>query len=380
MKQLHHLLSSFIFLLGVIGFLSSCQGPTPPPQGGPVPVTIDTVQLSTSNYFDLYPGTLVALNEVQLRSETSGFITSIQFKEGQTVRQGQKLYEIEQSKYQAAYAQADANLQIAKVNLEKAQNDANRYIRLGDQGMATKQKVEYAQTDLENAKMQVASAKANVQRAATDLNHATIVAPFTGTIGISQVKKGAYVTAGQTLLNTLSSDDPIAVDFVISEKEIARFMDYQEQKQKSTDSLFTLILPDKSTYPHPGTIELFDRAVDPQTGTLKVRLRFPNPKHHLRAGMSCNVRVFNTNPQKLPLIPYKAVTEQMGEFFVYVVENDTARQHKVTLGAVSKTNITILSGLNKGERFVVDGIQKLREGTPVQEGAPQPASVSPSKK
>ena len=348
----------------------SCNKPTPPPQSGPVSVNLDTVKVQTATYFDQYPGNVIALQEVELRSEVSGFITDITFKEGNFVRKGQKLYEIEQNKYAAAYSQADASLKIAKSNLQKAETDAGRYSRLGEQGMATKQKVDYAQTDVENAKMQVASSEAGVLRARTDLNHAVITAPFGGTIGISLLRKGGYVTAGQTLLNTISSDNPIAVDFVISEKEISRFMGLKDRKLVNKDSTFTLLMPDKKIYPFPGEVELVDRAVDPRTGTLKIRLRFPNPKQFLKSGMSCAIRVLNTTPEALPIIPFRAVTEQMGEFFVYVVERDTAFQHKVILGPPVRDKILIKEGLHKGELIVVDGVQKLRNAVPVTLGIP----------
>jgi membrane fusion protein (multidrug efflux system) len=363
-------LSGFTIVVLSAVCIMSCSGPATNQQGGPVPVNIQEVKQEEAVYFDFYPGNIIAMNEVQLRSEVNGFISGIYFQEGQTVYKGQKLYEIEQGKFTAAYAQADANLQIAKANFDKAKNDADRYNKLGEQGMATKQRVEYSETDLQNAKSQVAAAEAQLQRASADLQHATITAPFDGTIGISQVKLGAYITSGQSHLNTISSDDPIAVDFVISEREIGRFNRLKQERPGKGDSLFTIVLADKTIYPYPGTIEFLDRAVDPQTGTLKIRLRFPNPKHQIRAGMSCNVRVQNRNPDKMVIIPYKAVTEQMGEFFVYVVENDTAKQHKVTLGAPVSDRIIVLGGLKPGEKIVIDGVQKLKNATAVQSAPP----------
>ena len=108
-----------------------------------------------------------------------------------------------------------------------------------------------------------------------------------------------------------------------------------------------------------------------QTGTLKIRLEFPNPKRALKDGMSCNIRVQNKYSDQVIVIPNKAITEQMGEYFVYVVEQDTARQHKVKIDKVVGKNIIILDGLKAGERFVVEGIQKLRDGVAVQTGAPK---------
>jgi membrane fusion protein (multidrug efflux system) len=367
-----------IFTLSAI-WMSACKGPADNKPNMPVPVNLYEVQPEEAVYFDQYPGNIVALNEVQLRSEVNGFITAISFEEGQPVRKGQKLYVIEQSKYSAAYAQAEGNLQVAKANYEKTKKDAERYSKLGEQGMTTKQRVEYSETDLENAKNQVTIAEAGLQRAGNDLTHTVITAPFDGTIGISMVKLGTFITAGSTQLNTISSDDPIAVDFAISEKEIGRFMALKQMKFNKNDSLFTIVLPDKTIYPYSGSIELFDRAVDPQTGTLKIRLKFPNPKRLIRAGMTCSVRVLNRNENKMVLIPYKAIVEQMGEYFVYVVEQDTARQHKVAMGAQVSNKVVIMNGLNPGEKIVVDGIQKLKNGVAVQLAPPVDPNQAPKK-
>lgn len=356
-----------------VGFLlmAACSTPAPNTLAPVASVKTDTAELKDPSYYDLYPGNVVALNQVELNSEVSGFITGMYFQEGRQVRKGQILYEIERSKYSAAYASADAALRIAQANFEKTRRDADRYKQLGEKGMTTQQRLEYSEADLETAKSQVAAAQANLLRAQIDLAHATIRAPFDGTIGISLVKKGAFVTAGQTKLNTVSSNDPIAVDFTINEKEITRFLQLEQKKLSKTDSLFTIALSDRSIYPYPGKILFLDRAVDMQTGTLKIRLQFPNPKRALKDGMSCNIRVQNKHAQKVIVVPNKAITEQMGEYFIYVVEQDTARQHKVKVGTVIGKNIVILEGLNEGERFVVEGIQKLRDGEAVQTGSPQ---------
>lgn len=351
--------------------ITSCGGAGQNAMPPAASVKADTVELKDPIYYDIYPANVVALNTVVLNSEVSGFITGIYFQEGQLVRRGQKLYEIEQSKYLAAYSSADAALKIAQANLEKTRKDSERYKQLGEKGMTTQQRLEYSEADLLTAESQVTAAKASLQRAQIDLQHATIIAPFDGTIGISLVKMGAFVTAGQTKLNTVSSNDPISIDFVINEKEIPHFVTLEQRKLTKYDSLFTLSLPDNSIYPYPGKISFLDRAVDMQTGTLKIRLEFPNPKKALKDGMSCNVRVENKHADKVVVIPNKAVTEQMGEYFVYVIEQDTARQHKVKVGKVVGKNIVIQEGLKPGEQVITEGLQKLRDGVAVQTGTPQ---------
>lgn len=369
MKAIFH---SGISLFAGLVLFTACGGPGQPPMPPTAAVYMDTAEVKDAVYYESYPGNVIAVNQVQLNSEVSGFITGIFFQEGQQVRKGQKLYEIEQSKFSAAYASADAALRIAKANQSKAAKDDARYKELGQKGMTTQQRLEYSEVDLENANSQVAAAQANLLRAATDLKHATIYAPFDGTIGISQVKLGAFVAAGQTRLNTVSSNDPMAVDFVVSEKEIGRFLELEKRKLTKYDSLFTIVLPDKSTYPYPGKISFLDRAVDPQTGTLKIRLSFPNPERALRDGMSSIVKVQNKHANKVIVIPNKAVTEQMGEFFVYVIEKDTAHQHKVQLGPVIGKNIVVLDGLKEGEVYAYDGLQKLRDNVPVLDASKTP--------
>jgi membrane fusion protein (multidrug efflux system) len=159
-------------------------------------------------------------------------------------------------------------------------------------------------------------------------------------------------------------------------------LNHYEQLQHSTqhdiDSLFTIVLPDHSLYPYPGRISVIDRAVDPQTGTIRVRLVFPNPKSDLRAGMSCVVRVHNLERTPQIVIPARAVVEQMGEFFVFVAKDtampggsaDTSHipklravQEKVETGQTIGSTILIKSGLNDGDRIVVDGVQALHDGS-----------------
>ncbi len=143
------------------------------------------------------------------------------------------------------------------------------------------------------------------------------------------VKPGTYVVPGQTLLNTISSDDPVGVDFFINEKSLPGFLDIKRGEVCKTDSTFRILLPDNSEYQYNGRLSVIDRAVDRQTGTIKVRLEFSNHEGNLRPGMNCKVKVLNGNSGSQVVIPFKAVIEQMGEYFVYSIKNDTARQVKV---------------------------------------------------
>ncbi|HKZ66265.1 MAG TPA: efflux RND transporter periplasmic adaptor subunit, partial [Chitinophagaceae bacterium] len=348
------------------------QGPPPA-----VSVTVEEAASTEATYYDEYPGTVVALNQTELRAQVTGYVTGIYFKDGDKVRKGQRLYSIDQQLYNANYQQSIAALQVQETNLLKAQKDADRYHELDKKDAIARQQVDYADAALEAARKQVDAAKANVNAVRANVNFATIIAPFNGTIGISQVRTGTSVVAGQTILNTISTDNPIGVDFAVDQKEVYRFTQLQ-QKQKANDSTFSIGFSNE-VYPYHGSISFIDRAVDPQTGTIKTRLVFPNDKNMLKAGMSTTVRVLNNAAQKSVVIPYKAITEQLGEFFVYVVgDSNKVSQRKLTLGKQIGTNIIVTDGLKEGEKVVVQGVQNLREGAVITTAPPQ--QPEPAKK
>ncbi len=357
----------------LVGFLAACgekkdaqQQQAPPPTA----VTAVKVTKGSATYYDEFPATITALREVEIQPQVAGNITGIFFQDGQEVRRGQKLYTIDPQQYRAGYDQAVANLNVQKANLNRAQKDADRYTTLAQQDAIARQVVDNASADLQAAKMQVEAAQANIRQVATNLKYTTIYAPLDGTIGISQVRLGAAVAPGATPLNTISADNPISADIQVDEAEIQRFLTLQNKKDAARDSTFTLMLGG-TKYKHPGTIQIVDRAVDPQTGTLRIRIAFPNPNKALKVGLNGNVRVKNNTGQPQVLIPYQAVTEQMSEYFVYVVgDSSKVTQKKVTLGARINDKVIVKNGLNEGEVIVTEGTQKVREGAVVRVSQP----------
>lgn len=372
---------------------SKNQQNQPPPA---TPVAIDTAKEAKAVYYDPYQGNVIALKTVEIRSQIQGFITNIFFKEGSVVQKGAPLYEIDKRKYLDAVQQAKANLSAAIANQLKAQQDANRYSFLLKNDAVAKQTYDQAIATLQTNKSQVAVARAGVASAQTDLSYATIRAPFTGRIGISQVKLGAQITPGSTLLNTLSSENPIGVDIIVNESDIGRFYKYQKT---ATDSTFRLQLSDGTKYLKPGKILIIDRGVNNQTGSIKVRIQFPNTDDVLKDGMSAVLNVLNNTSGIRVQIPYKAVTEQMGEFFVFVAKDTTvtkqdsintskkdtasakigaqttgkymiAKQQKVTIGPRIQADVVVLTGLKAGQRIITDGFQRLKDGGKITLGNP----------
>ena len=363
-------------------FASGCNSnkppaaPTAPP---PAKVTVQSAALANAIYFDEYPATVVPLNQIELRPQVSGFITGVYFKDGDRVRKGQLLYAIDAQLYAANYQQAVAGLQVQQANVNKAQKDANRFHELEKNDAVAKQLVDNADAALEVAQKQSAAAKANIQAVQTNVKYTKVYAPFDGVIGISAVKTGGAVSAGQTLLNTVSSDKELAVDFNIDQKEIFRFTTMMNEKQKANDSTFTLAFG-TDVYPFPGKIALLDRSVNSQTGSIKARLIFQNNKKLLIAGMNGTVRVKNNAGKQSILIPYKAVIEQLGEYFVYVPnDSNKVSQRKIVLGKQSGANIIVIDGLKDGEKVVVEGVQNLREGVIINTDTTVKPSATPKK-
>jgi membrane fusion protein (multidrug efflux system) len=362
------------------GLLAACGKKDEAQQAGPppaVPVAVYKVQGEDVVSADTYPATVVPLNEVQLLAEVTGYLTDIYVQDGQKVTKGQKLYAIDRTRYAAAADQGRAQLQVARTNYVRVAKDAERYQRLAAQDAIALQQVDVSKADVANAQSQIAAAQASLRSLALDVRHSVIAAPLTGTIGIAQVKLGALVTQGQTLINTVSAEDPIAVDVNIGEQDIARFTKLQQAKGVRQDSIFTLQVPGGQTYKLPGKIVTIDRAVDPQTGTLRVRVQFPNPRRLLKAGMNTSLRVLNQDTGNQLVIPARAVTEQMGEFYVYVVgDSSKVSQRKVVTGTKVKDKIVVREGLKAGDTIVSDGIQNLHEGSKVQVGDPtKPAAA-----
>ena len=336
-----------------------------------IPVTTVKVSPTKAVFYNSYPANVVALKEVELRGQVSGYITGIYFTEGKVVHSGEKLYEIDRRKYEATYQEAQSNVKIAESNFERVQRDAKRYTDLATQDAVAKQLLDNSLTDLTNAKQQVDAANSELIKAKTDFDYSLIYAPFNGTIGFSNVKLGALVTPGQTLLNTVSSDDPIGVDFEISQTELGRFRQIASAELSKNDSTFKIVLSNNTTYPFPGKISVIDRAVDPQTGTIRVRVTIPNAERALASGMSCKILVLNEYAGKQILIPFQSVQEQLGEYFVYIVKDKNVQQIKVALGPRVNTNVVALKGLNGDETIVVDGIQKLHDGSEIALAQPQ---------
>lgn len=337
-----------------------------------VPVVLDSVRLSSDAvYYDEYPATVTALKEVTITSQVTGYVKEIFFKDGQNVSAGQPLYKIDQQVYNANVENARANVASLEANLIKAQKDAENYHKLDAQDAIAKQQVYYADAALKSAQQQVDAAKAQVRALQANVQFTRITAPFSGTIGISNVRVGTSVVAGQTILNSISTNDPVAVDFNIDQSQLYHFTKLMSDKT-SNDSTFSLVFG-SDVYPAYGHIYIIDRAVDPQTGTIKVRLTFANGKNLLKPGMTGVVRVLHNAGDQSLLIPATSVVEQLGEFNVFVVgDSSKVKQQHIQLGQTIGNYVIVKSGVTSGQKIVVQGQQNLHDGSVITSDTTSP--------
>ena len=324
-------------------------------------VSVATVEYASAPTQQEYHSTLVANKQTNLISDVGGRVEALLFNEGGYVRKGQPLYNIDKSRYQAIYDQAVAQLKIAQTNLITDKTDAQRYQNLWDHNAVDKIQLDHANAQVEVAKATVISAEANVAHAKTDLDHATVVAPFGGTTDVSKVRLGDLVVANQTPLVTIVDNTNMMADFFIPEGDYVK-LGASDKNIKDKLSHFNLILPDGSAYQHKGKLDFVDNTVDPTTGTIMVRLSFPNPGAILKSGMNCVVRsTQNNNGEKSIIIPQQAVQQLLDEYYVYVVnDNGIVKETEIKPGLTSGNMQIILSGLKPGQKVIVEGIEKVK--------------------
>jgi len=304
--------------------------------------------------------------EVEIRARVEGFIDRVAFTEGRPVKKGELLYEIDPKPYQAALDRAKGNLATAQASRAKAKNDVARYKPLVEKNAISRQEYETSVSIEEAAAAQVEAAKAGVQSAELDLSYTKILSPIDALAGKTEVKAGALVGRGQsTLLTTLSTIEPIYARFSLSERDyltIAR----KYKDGEGAQSVFEMLLSDGSLHPHKGKFVFIERLVDPTTGTIMVEVSFPNPEKIVRPGQFCRVRVPIDTRENALLVPQRAVTELQATWSVAVVGADNKVEMRPVKTGIRYGNLwQIESGLNAGDRVVVEGVQKVRNGSTV---------------
>lgn len=291
--------------------------------------------------------------EVELRARVSGILMAKNFKDGALVKRGELLFTIDPREYRAQAAAAEAAA-------SRAQLDVERYRPLVAENAISKQVYD-------NAVAVAKQTRAQADAANLGMEYANVRAPFDGRIGDADIFEGGLVSAGQTVLATISSANPAWVFFSVSENDLLEFQRRHGTQELAADSLarkVRLTLGDGVEYPYDGMINFTDRALDSRTGTYRLRAEFENPDNILKPGMFARIRVNGDTLSQAIMVPERAVIQQLGSYFVIVIGADNkAIQRSITPGARVGPLWVINSGLAGGDKIVVEGIQKAKPGT-----------------
>ncbi len=340
------------------------QAPLPPPVVQVAQITATNVPMSTEII-----GQLDSPQNVEIRARVEGFVDKMLFTEGTEVKEGDPLFKLDDKPFLQRLAAANAGLAEAKAALNKYEKDVARLTPLAQKKAVPQQDLDNAMASVDVGKANVLSAEARVEFATLDLTYCDIKAPIAGLIGAKQVSIGDLVGRGQpTLLVTMSTLDPIWFYCNISEVEYLKAeTEAQRTGRKVADLPVTLVLADGSVHPDKGKFVFLDRAVDVKTGTLRVRIEFPNTAKRLRPGMFGRVVVDLGTRSDSILVPERSVVELQGKNFVWIVGSDNkATQRPVKVGFQHGESMLILEGVKAGERIVIEGLQKVREGAEVK--------------
>ncbi len=348
--------------------------PKGPPEAGYVILQAKTVPLDIE-----LPGRTAAYETADVRPQVNGVIQARLFKEGSIVHAGQTLYQIDPSLYRAAAAQAQANLASAQALQTSTRALAERYRPLAKIEAISQQDLTNATATAAQATASVAQNRAQLQTANVNLNFTKVPAPITGRIGRSLFTTGALVTAGQAgALTTIQRLDPIFVDIQQSSADILslRRALAGDNDLTAADAAVRLTLEDGSDYGETGAVEFSEVVVDPTTGTVTLRARFPNTRGLLLPGMYVRAHFAQAVRRDAVLAPQPGVTrDPQGNATALVVgPNNAAELRQVKVGQTVGSNWLVMSGLKAGDRLIVEGLQKIKPGQPVK---PVPAGSKP---
>ena len=362
---------SVLILGGCLALMPGCGSNTKAaPAAPPLPVEVATVVQQDTPIYNEWVATLDGYVNAQIQPHVSGYIIKQNYREGSVVRKGDVLFEIDPRLFKAALDQAQAQLAQAEAQLGKSKLDVER-----DTPLAQARAIAQSQLDTEvqaklGAQAQVQAAKANVETAELNLEWTKVTSLVTGIAGIAQVQIGNLVSPS-SVLTSVSQVDPIKAYFTVSEQEFTDFhrrfpseATVEEQRRRIP---LQLVLTDGTVYEQPGKIYFADREVNPATGAIRIAGVFPNPNNLLRPGGFGRIRASVRTREGALLVPQRAIIELQGSHQVAVVGDD----NKVSIRAVKVADRVgkfwiVTEGLKAGERVVVEGLMKVRDGAPVK--------------
>jgi membrane fusion protein (multidrug efflux system) len=303
--------------------------------------------------------------QVEVRARVAGILQQRLYEEGTSVRAGAPLFQIDRAPFELALAQAKAALAQEQARAAQARREADRLKPLAEERAISRKDYDDAASALQLSQASVQQATAKVQEAELNLSYTRVVASVSGITGRAERSEGSLITtdANGSLLTTINQVNPVWVRFSLSESDLAKLPAGRLGRAATAD--VQLILGDGTRYPAKGRLNFTATQIDPKLGTQQLRAEFENPGERLLPGQFVRVRLVGGQHENVYTVPQTAVMQTEKGHFVFVDDNGKAAIRPVTTGEWSGSNWVILSGLNSGDRVIVDNLLKLRPGSPV---------------
>jgi membrane fusion protein (multidrug efflux system) len=322
-----------------------------------------------------FVGRIKAVEKVELRARVDGFLQKVLFREGQDVKAGDLLYQIEKVQFQALVDQAKGNLAVARAEQTRAQLEYDRALDLAKRQFSPQSQVDQNKAALDTAIGRVMQMKAALTQAEVNLDYTDIRAPIDGRIGRTAYTVGNLVTPASGVLATIVSQDPVYVLFPVSVRDLETIREARRKEGGGLAKIDVRVrLSTGQDYPHSGVWNLTDPQVDPQTDSLIMRAIMPNPERTLTDGQFVTAVIRERQEEPRLVIPQAALqVDQSGYYALVVNDQHKVEQRRVQTGPNRGTDVVVTSGVRDGEKVIVDGIQKVRPGQVVQETVLPPA-------
>ena len=311
-----------------------------------------------------YIGKVEAIKSVDLKPQITGYVEKVLFKEGSLVNEGDILFIIEQKRYLANVELRQAELDSAKANLVKTERDYKRQKSLSKQNYASKATLDTSESNYLQAKAAVAQAEANLELAKIDLDYTEIKAPFTGYIGKANITEGNYVTSSSDNLARIVQISPIRVSFAVTDKDV---LNARTQKDGNQNIRTELVLPNGQVISEPLLATFSSNEIDSSSATINIYTEYENKQNLLIPGNYVDINVSNSEAQMAVLVPQAALAQdENGNYVMVVNENNIAEQRRVVLGDPVEDYQIVLEGLKPEDKVIIQGLQKVKNGQEVK--------------
>ena len=352
---------------------SGCAKKTEKPKGRPPALVVTAAASQQDVPIQLRAiGTMEASESVTIRTQLSGELIKVAFREGQEVQKGSLLFQLDPRSYQALIRKAEAILARDRVIMVNARRDYERYSQLVKDGIVTHEQAEGYRTKAESAAADVDSDQAALDNAREQLAYCTITAPISGCMGVLAVDRGNVVKANDTVLVTINKVNPIHASFTIPEKELPEIKRHMAAGKVMVEAE----VPGGAGIKEKGVVSFFDNTVDPATGTIRLKATFENAKKQLWPGQFVNLSITMAVKNNAVVVPSQAVqTGQKGQFVFVVRQDATAEIRPIVTGPVSGGITVIEKGLQSGEQVVIDGQMRVVPGGKVEAKQPDKSAA-----